>query len=210
MIRLKFCGLRRFKDVEYVNAAKPDYAGFILSSGFKRSVETYDFFTELESSLDDNIKRVGVFVNEPLEHFSRVAPLLDAVQLHGDEDEGYIAELRKVFDGEIWKAVRLRDVSDIERTAVSDADRYVLDAFSENAVGGTGKRIDADLLRKAVPLLNKPFFIAGGITAENITETAREFSPYGIDLSGGIETDGVKDMRKMENIVSILREENLR
>ncbi len=203
---IKLCGLRRFEDIEYVNAVKPDFAGFILSDGFKRSVD-FGTFYKLNSYLDTDIKRAGVFVSEPIENILHCAynETLDVIQLHGNEDNEYISELRKIYDGEIWKAVRLRDISDIDRAAATHADKYVLDAFSENAVGGTGKRIDETLLYKAAEKLEKPFFIAGGINEENIAETIKKFSPYGIDISSGTETDGVKDLNKMKAIMNTVR-----
>ncbi len=206
-VKIKFCGLRRCEDIKYVSETAPDYAGFILSAGFKRSVSD---FPQLAEKADKKIKLVGVYVNEPLESVSRNLKFLDSVQLHGDEDERYISSLRSIFGGEIWKAVRLRSVSDVEKASALDADRYVLDAFSENAVGGTGKRIDASLLDEAVKRLEKPFFIAGGISAENIAETVRRFEPYGIDLSSSVEKNGFKDLSEMKRIMKILREENLR
>lgn len=203
MTRLKMCGIRRIEDVEYVNYCAPDYAGFILSAGFKRSVPPGEYFAGLESSLDDGIKRVGVLVNEPLENIEWLFPLLDVLQLHGDEDGEYINLVRQKYPHlEVWKAVRLRSPEDIKKAP--PADKYVFDAFSEKAVGGTGKRIDEEILSKAVSLTEKPFFIAGGINAENAGEIIKKFSPYGIDISGGIETDGVKDLSKMKSVIKAM------
>lgn len=211
-VKLKFCGLRRDEDISYANETKPDYAGFIFAQS-KRFVPP-EKAVKLKSQLDKSIKTVGVFVNLPIENLGEYADAADIFQLHGDEDSEYIKSVRRLFpEKEIWKAVRLRDVSDIEKAAVLDADKYVLDAFSAEAYGGTGKRIDEDLLYKAKEILrkiNKPFFIAGGIDESNIAETAKKFEPFGIDLSSGIETDGFKDETKMKNIITILREENLR
>ena len=115
-IKLKLCGMRRRQDIDYVNEYRPDYVGFILSDGFGRSVGL-GTFCELASCLDKGIKRVGVFVNEPVEKLLKYYPEeLDVFQLHGDEDERYIAQLREnIPEGcEIWKAVRVRSAADIE------------------------------------------------------------------------------------------------
>ena len=202
-IKLKLCGMRRREDIDYVNEYRPDYVGFILSDGFRRSVGL-GTFCELASGLDKGIKRVGVFVNEPLETLLKYYPEeLEVFQLHGDEDEGYIAELRKNIPAgcEIWKAVRVRSTGDIEKWNDSAADKLLLDAFQEGAVGGTGKTADWDLIKAAD--IKKPFFAAGGINAGNFTEAAVTLKPYGIDLSGGIETDGVKDKAKIMEIISL-------
>ena len=202
-IKLKLCGMRRREDIDYVNEYRPDYVGFILSDGFRRSVGL-GTFCELASCLDKGIKRVGVFVNEPLEKLLKYYPEeLDVFQLHGDEDEEYITELRKNIpvSCEIWKAVRVKSTGDIERWNGSAADKLLLDAFQEGIVGGTGKTADWDLIKAAN--IKKPFFAAGGISAGNFTEAAVTLEPYGIDISGGIETDGVKDKAKIGEIISL-------
>ncbi len=208
MIYLKFCGMRRVEDIEYVNKCRPDYVGFILSDGFRRSVD-FGTFYELNTYLDKDIKRVGVFVNEPMENILHCGynKSLDVIQLHGDENEDYIKNLRKNFSGEIWKAVRAKNPEDIEREQKKSCEKLLIDSYCENSVGGTGKRINTEIVKSAK--IEKPFFIAGGITAENIAEIVRDTNPYGIDLSSGIETDGFKDLNKMKNIIRILREENL-
>lgn len=202
-IKLKLCGMRRRQDIDYVNEYRPDYVGFILSDGFRRSVGL-GTFCELASCLDKGIKRVGVFVNEPLQSLMKYYPEeLDVFQLHGDEDENYILQLRNNIpvSCEIWKAVRVRSAADIERWNGSAADRLLLDAFQEGSVGGTGKTADWNVITSAN--IQKPFFAAGGITAQNFTEAAVTLKPYGIDLSGGIETDGVKDKAKIAEITEL-------
>ena len=208
MIYLKFCGMRRIEDIEYANRCRPDYVGFILSDGFRRSVD-FGTFYELNTYLDKDIKRVGVFVNEPMENILRRGynEALDVIQLHGDENDDYIKNLRKDFSGEIWKAVRTKSPEDIEREQKKPCGKLLIDSYCENSVGGTGKRINTEIVKSAK--IEKPFFIAGGITAENIAEIVRDTKPYGVDLSSGIETDGFKDLNKMKNIMRILREENL-
>ena len=207
MIYLKFCGMRRVEDIEYVNECRPDYVGFILSDGFRRSVD-FGTFCELNTYLDKDIKRVGVFVNEPVENILRCGynDSLDVIQLHGDENEDYIKNLRKDFSGEIWKAVRAKSPEDIERYRWNHIDKLLIDSYSEESVGGTGKRINTEIVKSAK--IEKPFFIAGGITAENIAEIVRDTKPYGVDLSSGIETDGVKDLNKMKAIMEILKNIN--
>lgn len=207
MISVKFCGMRRILDIEYANQCRPDYVGFILSQGFKRTV-SFDDFLALEKKLDKNIKKVGVFVNERTGIIEKLAEHLDVIQLHGDEDFPTVLYYSIKTDCEIWKAVRLKSPDDIEYYKWNHIDKLLIDSFSENTYGGTGKRINTEILKNTK--IQKPFFIAGGITAENIAEIVRDTKPYGIDVSSGIETDGYKDLNKMKNIMQILKEENLR
>lgn len=204
---VKFCGMRRVEDIEYANEYRPDYVGFILSQGFKRSVSTEDFLA-LEKGLDKNIKKVGVFVNERPNNILDIAEHLDVIQLHGDEDYSTVMFYSNKTSCEIWKAVRAKSPEDIEQYKWHSIDKLLIDSFSENAYGGTGKRINTEIVKNAE--ITKPFFIAGGITAENVSEIVRDVRPYGVDLSSSIETDGFKDFSKMKSIMRILKEENLR
>lgn len=201
---VKFCGLRRRQDIEYVNESGPDYAGFILTGGFGRSVDMGTFY-ELTGCLSEGIKRAGVFVNEPVENILRQGynESLDVIQLHGNEDNDYIKELREIFSGEIWKAVRAECPGDIEREQEKPCDKLLIDSYVKGAVGGTGKRIDTANVTSAK--ITKPFFIAGGIDAGNLAEIMGETNPFGVDISSGIETEGVKDIEKMKKIMGILR-----
>lgn len=206
---VKFCGMRRRLDIEYANECRPDYAGFILSGGFRRSIDMGTFY-ELVTYLDKDIKRAGVFVNEPVENILRWGynENLDVIQLHGEEDDKYIRRLRESFSGEIWKAVRAKCPEDIERSQKKSCDRLLIDSYCEKSVGGTGKRINTENVKNAN--IGKPFFIAGGLDGENIVQILRETKPFGVDVSSGIETEGCKDIVKMKRIMEVLREENLR
>lgn len=204
-LKIKLCGMRRPEDIEYINSFPPDYAGFILTSGFRRSIDK-EAFLRLVSLLRGSISPVGVFVDEPIENVAEFAPKLRVIQLHGSENEEYISRLRSLIpEGcEIWKAVRVKSQEDILKADRLPADKLLLDAFSENSVGGTGKTADWDLIGKT--RISKPFFAAGGITSANFREAAERLSPYGIDLSGGIETNGAKDLSKIREIMQIKAE----
>ncbi len=201
---IKLCGLRRLEDIEYVNAVKPDFAGFILAEGYRRTVAP-EFAAELVSALCPQIKPVGVFVDQSEEYVSQTAAAvgLYAVQLHGEENAEYISRLRKLTAAKIWKAVRVRTAKDISEADGMRTDMLVLDSFSENANGGTGKRFNWEIIQAAS--VNTPYLLAGGLNAGNIAE-AVELLPErcGVDLSSGIETNGVKDPQKIKEIMNIL------
>lgn len=199
---IKLCGMRRSEDIAYCNECMPDYIGFIFADT-RRKVSP-ELAQQLRNGLDLKIVTVGVTVDAPIEFFTEISGSSDIFQLHGNEDAEYISALRKLFpEKEIWKAGRIRSEADIDALAEISADKFVLDAFSAEAYGGTGKRIDEGLLVYAKDKLSKPFFIAGGIDNSNITDMINKYAPYGVDLSSGIETDGFKDRAKMLEIMKI-------
>ncbi len=201
---VKICGLRTNDDIGYVNEALPDYAGFILSAGFKRSIDAHTF-VRLKERLDRRIKAVGVFVDEPLERIENCfAKDLDVIQLHGRENEEYINRLRACFDGEIWKAVRADCPAAIEKADRLGADRLLIDSFVKGAVGGTGKTADTGIIKSAD--FDTPFMLAGGVSAQNVKKLTEELSAVGVDASSSCETDGRKDKEKILAFVRAVRE----
>ncbi len=202
--KIKICGIRRREDVQMLNQYPSDYAGFILSGGFGRSIVMGTFY-ELKSYLDKKIQTVGVFVNEPIEELKKCAyhEELNVIQLHGEEDIHYIRELKNIFHGEIWKAVRVRTPEDIQKADALPVDKLVLDSFSTVSQGGTGTLAPWDIIRENHP--EKPFFLAGGISAQNVSDAVREVQPFGIDVSSNVETDKYKDIHKIREIIQIIR-----
>ena len=201
--KIKICGMRRAEDISFVNKYQPDYAGFILSQGFKRTVTCEDFYT-LREKLSKDIKAVGVFVNEPLENIVETfAGKLDVIQLHGDENEEYIRTLKAQTNCEIWKAVRVQTTKDIEKACTLSADKLLIDSFSKDSYGGTGKRVNLEIIKNAE--ITKPFFLAGGLNGENVQGAINEVHPYGVDFSSSVETDGFKDEKKICEIVKKIR-----
>ena len=186
MTKIKICGMRRVDDILYVNTYHPDYAGFILSEGFTRTVDI-DTFYDLELLLNKEIKRVGVFVNEPTESILKYyADKLDVIQLHGEENAEYIDKLRENCDCEIWKAVRMKCADDIAKADALPVHKLLIDSFSAGSYGGTGK-------------------CAGGLNEDNICYAMEKVQPYGVDFSSSVETDGFKDENKIKRIVETIR-----
>lgn len=191
MTKLKICGLFRPCDVDYVNEAGPDWCGFIINFPKSHRNVTPEQVRALREKLDPAITPVGVFVDQPPE---TVAELLNdgtisAAQLHGREDEGYLAALRSLAPGRsIWKAFQIRSQADLEAANVSSADLVLLDSGQ-----GTGHTFDWSLVQGA----KRPFLLAGGLTVENIPQAIQAVHPYGLDLSSGVETNRVKDRRKI-------------
>lgn len=202
-MKIKMCGLRRPEDIIYANECIPDYIGFVFAES-KRKVSAQKA-QELGKQLDPSIKKVGVFVNEAAENLISEAwqSGIDIIQLHGDEDREYIEKVKWQTGKEIWKAVRVRTAEDIQKAMELPADKLLLDSFSEDSYGGTGKVMDFDVLRQAD--IHKPYFIAGGLTIDNLPGILEDTEQYGIDISSGIETGGVKDRDKMIRVIQFVR-----
>lgn len=200
-MKIKLCGMFRDCDIDYANEAKPDYVGFIL--GFTKSHRNIDAETarRLRSRLDTGIKAVGVFVNSPETTCAEYANcgIIDVIQLHGDEDAVFIRRLRELTGAPIIKAAKIRTPEDIGRVQALGADYVLLDNGT-----GTGEMFDHSLLDGAE--IHQPFFLAGGLTPENLRWAAESVRPYCVDLSSGVETDRLKDREKMLEAVRVIRE----
>lgn len=197
MIKIKICGLRREQDIRYANELMPDYIGFVFLKGKMRYV-TFEEAAHLRSLLDPAIPAVGVFVNEPAENVIRLlqAGTIQIAQLHGQEDEAYIEELRRAGDHCIIRAFAVRSSEDIHRAFAFPADYPLLDNGK-----GTGETFDWSLFQEQ----EKPFFLAGGLSPENVKEAIECFHPYAVDVSSGVETDGYKDYEKMKAFMDAVR-----
>lgn len=204
-MKVKLCGMRRMEDIRILNSAMPDYAGFILSKPYRRFVPL-ETLSQLCEVLDVRVRRVGVFVNETPEWILTFAPLLDVIQLHGEETAKDMEELRKYTNCEIWKAVRVRTAEDVKQAERMPADKLLLDSFSGETHGGTGILAPWEEIAKAG--IQKPFFLAGGICAENLARAFQTVHPYGVDASSLLETDGFKDAEKIRQFMAAVRRVN--
>lgn len=198
MTKIKLCGLSGFHDIEIVNKLKPDYIGFVFAPKSRRYVSP-ETALELKSNLHPAIKAVGVFVREQPETIAALLQrgVIDIVQLHGGEPENDILTLRALTNKPIIQAFRIDTAQDIDAANQSSADYVLLDSGS----GGTGKLFDWTFLRQ----INRPYFLAGGLSPGNVGNAVELLNPYGVDVSSGIETDGCKDINKMTYFVSAVR-----
>ena len=199
MTKLKMCGLSRIEDIQAANAIKPDYIGFVFAEISKRRVSALEA-SKLKSKLDPEIKAVGVFLDDKLDFVASMLNLgiVDLVQLHGSENEAYIEKVREITNKPIIKAFIIRSKEDVERAERSTADYILLDGGK-----GQGKAFDWSLLKD----IKRPYFLAGGLNPENVGDAVKALKPYAVDVSTGIETDGVKDREKMTAFAGAVREE---
>lgn len=214
--KVKMCGISKVETIPAIVDAKPDYMGLVFAPS-KRQV-TVDqakilveelhrgyakkYGSDTEHDKNGTIKTVGVFVNETVENLVTIAneANLDAVQLHGDEDEAFIQSLKERTNVEVWKAVQIRSAADVEKWIDSSADMLLFDAYHKDERGGTGEVFDWSSL----DAFERPFMLAGGIDSTNVARAIRTVRPYGIDISSGIETNGVKDDEKIKAFTKIV------
>ena len=199
MTKIKICGLTRTEDIEMVNEFLPDYIGFVFAKS-RRQVSA-EQAKELKNKLRPAIKAVGVFVNEKPENIAEIANqgIIDLIQIHGDEDAAYCAQLRKLTQAPIIKVVRVELEDDFAGIEEFDCDYYLFDTLSSKEYGGTGKAFDHSLLHNKE--IKKPFFVAGGLNQDNVAAVIEVIKPFGVDTSGGVATDGIKDANKIKEFI---------
>lgn len=199
MTKIKICGLSRPCDIEYVNEAKPDFCGFIINVPKSKRNVSPDTVRQLVKNLSPDVKPVGVFVNAPMDEIAALTEdgTLAYVQLHGKEDEAYIAALREKIHVPIIQAFKVSCPEDVANAQQSSADYILLD----NGSGGTGKTFDWSHLRD----ITRPYILAGGLGPDNLGLAVSQLVPWGVDLSSGVETDGFKDNNKVLAAVQAVR-----
>ncbi len=201
MTRVKICGLSRQKDIEAVNEYLPDYIGFVFAESRRQVSDSTAI--ELKRGLSPAIAAVGVFVNERPERILRLceAGAIDLVQLHGEETEKYMEDLKSRVPNKIIKAIRVKSKEDIEKAKSTCSDYLLFDAYKKDQYGGAGESFDWSMIAE----INKPFFLAGGIDNGNVMRAVSQAAPYGIDVSSGVETEGCKDAAKIKELIAKIR-----
>ena len=217
MVKLKICGMKRLEDIEIVNKYKPDYIGFVFAESPRKV--SYGQAKELSSNLSEDIVPVGVFVNE---HMKLIVDLfkegiIKIAQLHGDEDENYIRNLKAKSLEQTGSEIpiinaieinKLFHADDLDEDQVNErllewrdsvSDYFILDSGK-----GSGKTFNWNLVDKSSEFFKNSIFLAGGLNSENLTSAIEEFNPFAVDLSSSVETDGFKDEEKIKEIMEIV------
>ena len=194
---LKICGLKRLEDIIAVNRHGADYAGFVFFEKSKRYVDPYKA-NELISLLRADIKPVGVFMDEPLDNVVRIARItgVELVQLHGHESEEYVEYIKRTLDRPVIKAYKASEEGALEKALNSNADYVMIDSGA-----GSGKKFDWNILKD----FKRDYFLAGGLNPESVGEAIRMLEPFAVDVSSGVETDGIKDEKKIAEFIEAVR-----
>lgn len=200
-MKIKICGLSRPEDIDAVNGNRPDMVGFVFAPKSRRYVSPQTAL-ELKNRLDQGIRAAGVFVDETLENIVDLVQkqVIDLVQLHGSESVAFMEELKYRCDVPVVKAVSMTGDRFSQELRMWDASRVDF-LLLDSGAGGTGQQFDYGRITR----VEKPFFLAGGLTPENVAEAALKVHPYGVDMSSGVETDGKKDRKKIEEAVRRIR-----
>ncbi len=198
-VTVKICGITSVEDAQAVEQAGADAVGLMFYEGSPRHI-ALEQAKAIVDSLSNTIVRVGVFVNSE-ESFVRQAMeicTLNMLQFHGDETPEYCAR----FEIMTLKAIRVSDESSLKEMERYSADGFLLDAFSENSLGGTGETFNWELAKRATKS-GRPIFLAGGLTPENVAEAVKAVRPFAVDVSSGVESEpGKKDAAKVRAFVA--------
>jgi len=202
MSKVKICGLSRPDDIAAVNRALPDFIGFVFASSRRRvDIKTA---ARLKEKLDPRIEAVGVFVNEDIEAVIQIYKngVIDLAQLHGEESGAYVRRLKESCGCRVIKAI---GIGNTLPALPVEPDYLLFDTLSGQR-GGIGTAFDWNHLKGYRGL---PYFLAGGLTAENVSYALSSLSPYCIDVSSAVETGGVKDERKINDFVCSVRKNSV-
>lgn len=200
MVKVKICGIRRAEDIEIINRYPPDYIGFVFAES-KRKID-FDTANTLKKLLKADIPVVGVFVNGNIEDILELYrnDIIDIAQLHGDENEDYINQLKEEApELKLIKAIEINKKENLNDYENINVEYLLLDSGK-----GSGKTFNWDLINKNI---SKDFFLAGGLNSANFNQAIEKFQPYGIDISSGVETNGYKDEEKIKKIMELKNEE---
>lgn len=194
MAKIKICGMRRDEDIDFANSLYPDYIGFVLTEGFRRSI-TPETAASLKKRLSGGIKAVGVFVNDGADKINLLFErnVIDIAQLHGDESPEYCKMIKAPI-------IKYFNCSNGEP---DDLDKYDVDYFLFDSGTGTGRAFDWN----NIPKTDKPFFLAGGISESNVKQAIDMAKPFAVDVSSSVETNGYKDYKKMKRFMEMARYE---
>ena len=196
--KIKMCGLSRPEDIAFANEVRPDYIGFVFAKKSSRYL-TPEKAAELAAKLDKSIVPVGVFVDSDFEEIMHTVNLgaIRIAQLHGNEPEKLVKRLQE-NDVPVIRAFQIKSEDDVKKAETSCADHILLDSGK-----GSGLTFDWSVLKNA----KRPYFLAGGLDPENVSRAVNDLHPYAVDVSSGLETDGVKDKNKMIKFAEAVRKE---
>jgi len=205
MVLIKICGLTNPQDYWLIVASGAHFSGFIFYDKSPRAISPQVAAQIIKQGPKGFHRKVGVFVNEQAERIQEIfyQTGLDIVQLHGDESPQYCRDLNLP----IWKTISVKDESSIQRINEYPCDTFLLDTYSSSQYGGTGKRFNPELIKKALKT-GKKIIVAGGVSIGNVREIIN-LSPYAIDISSSLEEKpGQKSKTKTKKFFKIIEQKD--
>ena len=200
-VKVKVCGMTQLKDAAFAVQQGADAVGFIFYKNSPRSV-TMNTARDIILKLPPLVDTVGVFVYESVDRINKIVKYwgVDLVQLHGEESPAFCKKIQR----RVIKAFRVKDLQSVKQLEKYSVSGYLLDTFSDNVHGGTGKTFDWNLALPAKKI--GPVILAGGLTARNILQAIRQARPYGVDVCSGVEKlPGIKDPEKVRAFLKNIR-----
>ncbi len=202
---VKICGITNIGDALKVVALGADALGFIFYEKSPRKItkEKAKEIIDKIQTVKPRVVKVGLFVDELEERVNEITSYcnFDILQFHGDETPNYC----KKFPQKIIKAFRIRDKESLVDIPKYEVDYYLLDAYSEKLPGGTGRTFNWELAKEAKEF-GKPIILSGGLNPENIIEAIEKVSPFGVDVSSGVESSpDKKDLKKLKEFITKVR-----
>ena len=196
-MKIKICGIKTENAAQAVENYGADFIGCIFYKKSRRYIEP-EVAAQILKPLT-RVKKVGVFVDENVSIVNEISELLklDYVQLHGNENPDYAAQINKP----IIKAYRFGENFNIDDANNFPCEFILIDSFVKGQVGGTGQTFNWENSAEKISRITKPIFIAGGISQENFRDAARTFKPYALDVSGSLEVDGEKSVEKIKSFM---------
>ena len=211
MVKVKICGIKNTEDAAVSCEYGADYLGFIFikdTPRFLRKQEAADIIKAIPAQLKDKISLVGLFRNEDPEEISSAILEcgLNMVQLQGEEKPGECDVIKKKTGCCVAKAFKVTGtalaVGSYSPVDYAACDYFVFDTFHPRMYGGTGEVFDWKMLDVNRPLINKPFFVAGGLNPGNVAGAVLSLKPYGVDVSSGVESSpGKKDIKLLKEFI---------
>lgn len=215
MTKVKICGLTNLEDTLEAYKLGADFLGFIFVNDTPRYAgEIKNTIRDLPQELKDKAGRVGIFRNEAIDIVKEIVSECDLgyIQLHGDEAPEYCREVKEFFAKEFAKPVKVVKAFKIDKEILmqgphnfsdyENVDYFIFDTFHPRVPGGTGVVFDWSVLIKRKEEIKKPFFIAGGLTPDNVSQAVQTVHPFGVDTSSGVEKSfGKKDYKLVKEFI---------
>jgi phosphoribosylanthranilate isomerase len=201
--KIKICGITNLPDAQLAVGLGADALGFIFYPKSPRYISVAKA-ADICHALPPFVAKVGVFVDELEFEIEKALSecLLNALQFHGDEPPGFCQK----FPAKSIKAIRVRDEDSLRAAAEYDVDALLLDTYTDESRGGTGKTFDWALALKAKETLAPPIILSGGLTSVNVQEAIRRVKPYAVDVSSGVERKpGKKDPEKLRRFIELVK-----